>query len=78
MLGIQSASGTGLVFIVFAQAIATLQPPQLWAFLFFTMLLTLGVDSTFGTLEGALAAMVDLQLKTKKWVITGNLFNRFQ
>jgi len=66
----QSASGTGFVFIVFAQAIATLPGSNFWAVLFFLMLLTLGIDSSFGTIEGALAALVDLQFKVKKWIIT--------
>ncbi|WAR13329.1 S6A18-like protein [Mya arenaria] len=47
----KSASGTGLVFIAFTEAINQFPVPQLWAVLFFLMLLTLGLDSMFGMVE---------------------------
>lgn len=49
---LQSASGTGLAFIIFTEAINQFPGSQFWAVLFFLMLFTLGVDSQFGTLEG--------------------------
>ena len=38
--------GPGLVFIVYPEAIATMQGSVLWSILFFAMLITLGLDST--------------------------------
>lgn len=38
--------GPGLVFIVYPEAIATMQGSVLWSILFFVMLITLGLDST--------------------------------
>ncbi|XP_060553326.1 sodium-dependent neutral amino acid transporter B(0)AT3-like [Ruditapes philippinarum] len=57
-----SASGTGLAFIVFTEAINQFPIAQLWSVLFFLMLLTLGLDSMFGTLEGALTSINDMMM----------------
>uniref|UniRef100_A0A8D3CPD5 Transporter n=1 Tax=Scophthalmus maximus TaxID=52904 RepID=A0A8D3CPD5_SCOMX len=48
----QSASGTGLAFIVFAEAVIAMPGSQVWAILFFVMLLSLGLSSMFGNIEG--------------------------
>ncbi len=37
--------GPGLVFVVFPHALARLPLPQLWAAIFFAMLVLLGIDS---------------------------------
>lgn len=58
----QSASGTGLAFIIFTEAINQFPGAQLWAVLFFLMLFTLGIDSQFGMLEGLGTSIVDMKL----------------
>ncbi|XP_018497703.1 sodium-dependent serotonin transporter [Galendromus occidentalis] len=54
-----ATSGPGLVFIVYPQAISTLQYSPVWSVMFFSMLITLGLDSTFGGLEAMLTGMCD-------------------
>ncbi|XP_035490708.2 inactive sodium-dependent neutral amino acid transporter B(0)AT3-like isoform X1 [Scophthalmus maximus] len=63
----QSASGTGLAFIVFAEAVIAMPGSQVWAILFFVMLLSLGLSSMFGNIEGVLNPIHDLNL-VPKWV----------
>uniref|UniRef100_F6WBL5 Transporter n=1 Tax=Ciona intestinalis TaxID=7719 RepID=F6WBL5_CIOIN len=54
------ASGTGLAFIVFAEAILRMPGAPFWSVLFFLMLLTLGLDSMFGNIEGVLTPLNDM------------------
>lgn len=61
----QSASGTGLAFIVFTEAVIEMPGSQVWAILFFVMLFSLGLSSMFGTIEGVLNPMKDLKLMPK-------------
>uniref|UniRef100_A0A8D8MEV7 Transporter n=1 Tax=Cacopsylla melanoneura TaxID=428564 RepID=A0A8D8MEV7_9HEMI len=70
-----TASGTGLAFIIFTEAINQFPGAQIWAVLFFLMLFTLGIDSQFGTLEGVTTSIVDMKIfpNLKKEVITGIL-----
>ncbi|XP_073319252.1 inactive sodium-dependent neutral amino acid transporter B(0)AT3-like [Pagrus major] len=71
----QSASGTGLAFIAFTEAVLEMPGSQVWAILFFVMLFSLGLSSMFGTIEGVLTPIKDLKL-LPKWipmeVVTGS------
>uniref|UniRef100_UPI00358FF541 sodium-dependent neutral amino acid transporter B(0)AT1-like isoform X2 n=1 Tax=Myxine glutinosa TaxID=7769 RepID=UPI00358FF541 len=55
-----AVSGTGLIFIVFTEAINNMPVPQLWSILFFVMLFSVGLSSMFGNLEGVLTPLTDL------------------
>lgn len=63
----ESASGTGLAFIVFTEAVISMPGSQVWAILFFVMLLSLGLSSMFGNIEGVLTPINDLKL-FPKWL----------
>lgn len=63
----QSASGTGLAFIVFTEAVIEMPGSQVWAVLFFVMLFSLGLSSMFGNLQGVLTPINDLKL-LPKWI----------
>ncbi|XP_061907295.1 sodium- and chloride-dependent GABA transporter 1 [Entelurus aequoreus] len=54
-----STDGPGLVFVVYPEVLSTMPAFQLWAPLFFFMLLCLGLDSQFATLEVALTFIKD-------------------
>ncbi|CAF0983218.1 unnamed protein product [Adineta steineri] len=51
--------GSELVFIVYPHTIALMNWSTLWAILFFFMLITLGIDSTFGGLESIITGLCD-------------------
>ncbi|XP_055373153.1 sodium-dependent neutral amino acid transporter B(0)AT3 isoform X2 [Condylostylus longicornis] len=67
-----AAEGTGLAFIVFTQAIVELPGSPFWAVLFFTMLLSLGLGSQIGILEGMLCTLFDIDIvkRVKKQHVT--------
>lgn len=69
----KAAEGTGLAFIVFTQAIVELPGAPFWAVLFFTMLLSLGLGSQIGILEGMLCTLFDIDIikRVKKQHVTG-------
>lgn len=58
----ESAQGPGLTFIAFTEAIVKMPASPLWSVLFFCMLLTLGLGSMFGTLEGVITPFYDLKI----------------
>ncbi|XP_023345214.1 sodium- and chloride-dependent transporter XTRP3A [Eurytemora carolleeae] len=54
-----AAGGTGLAFIVMAEVFTQIPLPPLWSILFFLMLLSLGVGSQIGILEGVTSTLFD-------------------
>lgn len=79
-----AASGPGLAFVVFPQALSLMPLPGLFSALFFLMLLTLGIDSAFSLVEPAIACILDIRPNAKSariaaWVcfaafVTGLIF----
>ena len=69
----QAAEGTGLAFIVFAQAIVELPGGQFWAICFFLMLISLGLGSQFGTMEGVITTVFDMKIfrRVSKSILSG-------
>lgn len=53
------ASGPGLAFVVFPEALSVMPTPMLFSALFFLMLLTLGIDSAFSLVESVNTALSD-------------------
>lgn len=72
-----AASGTGLAFIVFAQAIVEFGASSpFWSFIFFLMLLALGLGTEFATLEGVATSLRDAapyDWMKKRWLLAGAL-----
>ncbi|XP_076005964.1 sodium-dependent neutral amino acid transporter B(0)AT1-like [Genypterus blacodes] len=66
--------GTGLAFIVFTEAITKMPLSPLWSVLFFIMLFCLGLSTMFGSIEGVVVPLQDLNIFPKncpKEVLTG-------
>ncbi|KAK4299465.1 hypothetical protein Pmani_028250 [Petrolisthes manimaculis] len=53
------SEGPGLVFMVYPQALSKMPYANVWAVLFFSMLLILGLDSQFATVEVIITSMQD-------------------
>uniref|UniRef100_A0A673LBL4 Transporter n=1 Tax=Sinocyclocheilus rhinocerous TaxID=307959 RepID=A0A673LBL4_9TELE len=53
-------SGPGLVFIAYPRAVSMMPLPQLWAVCFFLMILMLGLDTQFVSLEALIMSVSDL------------------
>nr|XP_042117274.1 inactive sodium-dependent neutral amino acid transporter B(0)AT3 isoform X2 [Peromyscus maniculatus bairdii] len=56
----KSASGPGLAFIVFTEAVLHMPGASVWSVLFFGMLFTLGLSSMFGNMESVITPVFDL------------------
>ncbi|KAL3318404.1 hypothetical protein Ciccas_002929 [Cichlidogyrus casuarinus] len=55
-----AASGPGLAFIIYPQALAQMPGAPFWSVMFFIMILLLGMNTQFVALEGVVAGMTDI------------------
>ncbi|KAH0511433.1 Sodium-dependent serotonin transporter [Microtus ochrogaster] len=66
-------AGPSLLFITYAEAIANMPAATFFAIIFFLMLITLGLDSTFAGLEGVITAVLDefphIWAKRREWFV---------
>ncbi|EGT53102.1 hypothetical protein CAEBREN_20957 [Caenorhabditis brenneri] len=61
-----------LIFIVYPQALATMDYSCFWSLIFFIMLITLGIDSTFAGIEAFITGFCDesrFLTKNRKWFV---------
>lgn len=74
-----ATEGPGLVFDVYPAAIATMPYSTFWALIFFMMLLTLGLDSSFGGSEAIITALSDEfpKIKRNREVFVALLFSLY-
>ncbi|XP_068165842.1 sodium- and chloride-dependent GABA transporter 2-like isoform X2 [Antennarius striatus] len=59
-IGSVAQSGPGLAFIAYPRAVAMMPLPQLWAVCFFLMIIMLGLDTQFVSLEALMTSFTDL------------------
>ena len=71
----QAAEGTGLAFIVMADVFTKLPGAPFWSLLFFSMLLSLGIGSQIGIMEGFISTLFDMPMfrKVSKPVLSGRI-----
>lgn len=69
----QVSKGPGLAFIVFTEALLHMPGAPFWAVLFFIMLLLLGLDSQFASMEGIITVIRDIKFmkKIRKEILVG-------
>lgn len=74
-----ATEGPGLVFEAYPMAIATLPGSTFFALMFFLMLLTLGLDSSFGGSEAIITALADEfpVLRRHREIFVGLLFSLY-
>lgn len=75
-----ASSGPGLSFITYPEAVLLMPLPQLWAVLFFVMMLILGLGSQFAGIEAINTAIIDHwpHLRNHQWRVTaGTCFGCF-
>lgn len=67
-----ASSGPGLSFVTFPEAILFMPVPQLWAILFFFMMIILGLGSTFAPVQMLTTTIIDHwpQLRQSEWKVT--------
>uniref|UniRef100_A0A6I8P817 Transporter n=1 Tax=Ornithorhynchus anatinus TaxID=9258 RepID=A0A6I8P817_ORNAN len=74
-------TGPSLLFITYAEAIANMPASTFFAIIFFLMLITLGLDSTFAGLEGVITAVLDefphIWAKRREWFVLGVIVTCF-
>ncbi|XP_069898232.1 inactive sodium-dependent neutral amino acid transporter B(0)AT3 [Dipodomys merriami] len=62
----KSASGPGLAFLVFTEAVLHMPGAPAWAVLFFGMLFTLGLSSMFGNMESIITPLLDMGILPRR------------
>ncbi|KAI6176722.1 Transporter [Aphelenchoides bicaudatus] len=69
--------GPGLVFVVYPEALSTMPGSRIWSIIFFLMLLTLGLDSSFGGSEAIITGLGDEFpiIKRNRKIFVGCLFS---
>lgn len=67
-----TASGPGLVFITYPEAVLLMPVPHLWAILFFFMMLILGIGTQFGAIQMMTSSIIDHwpHLREYEWRVT--------